>query len=60
MPVVVAKPQSRASESIVEMAYALSGVRQSKNPKSKEPQKGSGLFGRILGNVNEQAEARVE
>lgn len=60
MPVVVAKPQSRASESIVEMAYALSGVRQAKSTKPKEAQKGGGLFGRILGNVNEQAEVRVE
>lgn len=60
MPVVVAKPQSRASESIVEMAFALSGVRQAKAAKPKEPQKGGGLFGRILGNVNEQAEVRVE
>jgi len=60
MPVVVAKPQSRASESIVEMAYALSGVRQTKAAKPKEPAKGGGLFGRILGNVNEQAEVRVE
>jgi pilus assembly protein CpaE len=59
MPVVVAKPQSKASESITEMAYALSGVRQQKAPKSREPQK-SGIFGRILGNVNDQAEARVE
>jgi pilus assembly protein CpaE len=59
MPVVLAKPQSRASESIVEMAYALSGVRAKTAPKSKEPQKG-GLFGRILGNVHEQAEVRVE
>lgn len=59
MPVVLAKPTSRASESIVEMAYALSGVRQKSAPKSKEPQK-SGLFGRILGNVQEQAEVRVE
>jgi pilus assembly protein CpaE len=60
MPVVVAKPQSRASESIVEMAYALSGVRQTKAAKPKEQAKGGGLFGRILGNVNEQAEVRVE
>lgn len=59
MPVVLAKPTSRASESIVEMAYALSGVRAKSAPKSKEPQK-SGLFGRILGNVQEQAEVRVE
>jgi len=60
MPVVLAKPQSRASESIVEMAYALSGVRAGKSNKSKEPQKG-GLFSRILGgNVAEQAEVHVE
>ena len=45
---------------IVEMAYALSGVRQAKTTKAKEPQKGAGLFGRIMGNVNEQAEVRVE
>jgi len=42
------------------MAYALSGVRQTKAAKPKEPAKGGGLFGRILGNVNEQAEVRVE
>ena len=59
MPVVVAKPQSKASESITEMAYALSGVRQQKSQKTKEPQKG-GLFSKILGNVHEQAEVRVE
>jgi len=58
MPVVVAKPQSKASESIIEMAFALSGVRAAKTPKSKEPQKG-GIFSRILGNV-EQAEVTVE
>jgi pilus assembly protein CpaE len=59
MPVVVAKPQSKASESITEMAYAMSGVRQAKTQKTKEPQKG-GLFSKILGNVHEQAEVRVE
>jgi pilus assembly protein CpaE len=59
MPVVVAKPQSKASESITEMAYALSGVRAAKTQKTKEPQKG-GLFSKILGNVHEQAEVRVE
>jgi pilus assembly protein CpaE len=59
MPVVLAKPQSRASESIVEMAFALSGVRQKNAPKAQSPQKG-GLFGRILGGVQEQAEVRVE
>lgn len=59
MPVVLAKPQSRASESIVEMAYALTGVRAAKAPKSKEPQK-SGLFSRMLGQVTDQTEVRVE
>jgi pilus assembly protein CpaE len=59
MPVVVAKPQSKASESIVEMSYAMSGVRAQKTAKPKEQQK-SGIFGKILGNVHEQAEARVE
>lgn len=58
MPVVVAKPQSRASESIIEMAYALSGVRTAKSAKPRETQKG-GLFSRILGGV-EQAEVTVE
>jgi pilus assembly protein CpaE len=55
MPVVVAKPQSKASESLVEMAFALSGVRQqpSQKPKESAPQKSGGFLGRILGNVSE-------
>jgi len=60
MPVVVAKPQSKASESMVEMAYALSGVRQQRSQRAKEPQK-SGLFSRILGSATEEkTEVRVE
>ncbi len=60
MPVVVAKPQSKASESLVEMAYALSGVRQQRSQRAKEPQK-SGLFSRILGSATEEkTEVRVE
>ncbi len=60
MPVVVAKPQSKASESMVEMAYALSGVRQQRGQRAKEPQK-SGLFSRILGSATEEkTEVRVE
>ena len=60
MPVVVAKPQSRASESIVEMTHALSGVRQSQTQRSKEaPQKG-GLLGRFLGAPEEKTEVGVE
>jgi pilus assembly protein CpaE len=59
MPVVVAKPASKASESIVEMAYAVSGVRNSRANKPKETPK-SGLFGRIIGGVQEQAEVGVE
>ena len=60
MPVVVAKPQSKASQSLVEMAYALSGVRQSTPQKPKEAQK-NGLLNRILGSpTEEKTEVRVE
>ncbi len=61
MPVVVAKPQSKAAESVVQMAYALSGVRQQQQQQpSREPQKG-GLLGRILGQVvEEKSEVKVE
>ncbi len=54
MPIVVAKPQSKASESMVEMAYAMSGVRQqpAQRPKESAPQKG-GFLGRILGTATE-------
>lgn len=58
MPVVLAKPQSKASESIVEMSFALSGVRQQKQPPSKDAQKG-GLFSKILG-TQDKAEVSVE
>lgn len=61
MPVVVAKPQSRAAESIVEMAYALSGVSQRKASKQKEAPKSSGGFlTRILGSSDEKTEVSVE
>jgi pilus assembly protein CpaE len=61
MPVVVAKPQSRAAESIVEMAYALSGVSQRKASKQKEAPKSSGGFlTRILGSSEEKTEVSVE
>jgi pilus assembly protein CpaE len=60
MPVVVAKPQSRASESIVEMAQALSGVKQQQPRVVKEvPQKG-GLLSRFLGASEEKTEVGVE
>ncbi|MDO8616504.1 MAG: AAA family ATPase [Dehalococcoidia bacterium] len=60
MPVVVAKPQSRAAESLVEMAYALSGVRQERAQKSKEPQK-NGFLSRFLGTTaDEKTEVTVE
>jgi pilus assembly protein CpaE len=58
MPVVLAKPQSKASESIVEMSFALSGVRQRKQQTPKEAQKG-GLFSKILG-TQDRAEVSVE
>jgi len=61
MPVVVAKPQSKAAESMVQMAFALSGVRQQQQAQpGREPQKG-GLLSRILGQVaEEKSEVKVE
>ncbi len=53
MPVVVTKPSSKASESLMELAYALSGVRQQEDPQT-EKQGGKGLFGRILGPLTEE------
>jgi MinD-like ATPase involved in chromosome partitioning or flagellar assembly len=56
MPVVVAKPQAKAAESLTEMAYALSGVRQQESAaggqRTKDVTKG-GFLSRILGNVTE-------
>ncbi len=61
MPVVVAKPQSKASESVVEMAYALSGVKQQPAQKPKEAPTKNGIFSRILGSAAEdKAELGVE
>ena len=54
MPVVVAKPHSKAADSLVEMAYALSGVRQQQPSRSKESPQKSGLFSRILGGTSEE------
>jgi pilus assembly protein CpaE len=60
MPVVVAKPSSKASESVVEMGYTLSGV-QDQRDNLDQKQGGKGLFGRILGPLSEEkAEAKVE
>ncbi len=62
MPVVLAKPSAKVSESIVQMAYALSGVRQQQG--SGEAVRGSqpkGLFSRIVGQLTEEkAEVKVE
>jgi len=60
MPVVVAKPQSKASESIVEMAQALSGVRQNQQVKPKEVVQKGGLLSRFLGASEEKTEVGVE
>src|SRR3990172_8157214 len=60
MPVVVAKPQCRAAESLTEMAYALSGVKQQQPQPDKAAAKG-GLFGRLLGQITEErSEVKVE
>ncbi len=58
MPIVLAKPQSKASLSMVEMSFALSGVRQQKPPTDKDAPKG-GLFSKILG-TQDRAEVSVE
>ena len=59
MPVVVTKPTSKASESMVALAYALSGVQQKQEQQQK--QGGKGLFSRILGTAtDEQTEVKVE
>jgi len=59
MPVVVAKPTTKAAESLVELAFVLSGVRQQQAP---QPQKQArGLFGKILSPLTEEkAEVKVE
>ena len=60
MPVVVSKPDSKAAASMVEMAFALSGVSQKTASAQKQPPK-TGLLHRILGNVSEETtEVSVE
>jgi pilus assembly protein CpaE len=54
IPLVIAKPQSKAAESLVGMAYALSGVRQQpQDQNGKNPSK-SNLISRILGQKPEE------
>jgi pilus assembly protein CpaE len=61
MPVVVAKPQAKAAESIVEMGFALSGVRQQQAPSKVKESTKSGIFSRILGgSADEKTEVGVE
>jgi pilus assembly protein CpaE len=60
MPVVVTKPNSKAAESLIEMAYALSGVRQQQQ-QQQQKQGTKGLFGRIFGPAaEEKAQVEVE
>jgi pilus assembly protein CpaE len=59
MPVVVAKPTTKAAESLVELAHVLSGVRQQQAPQQQKQAKG--LFGKILSPLTEEkAEVKVE
>ena len=59
MPVVVAKPTTKAAESLVELAFVLSGVRQQPTPQQQKQAKG--LFGKILSPLTEEkAEVKVE
>jgi pilus assembly protein CpaE len=60
MPVVVAKPQSKAAESLIEMAYALSGVKHQQAQKPKEATAKSGFLSRILGGPEEKTGVGVE
>ncbi len=62
MPVVVTKPSARASESLIELAYALSGVREQQQEQQEQQKEGSkGLFGRIFGTpAEEKTEVKVE
>lgn len=60
MPVVVTKPNAKASESLTELAYVLSGVRQQQQ-EQEQKQVTKGLLGRIFGpQAEEKAEAKVE
>ena len=59
MPVVVAKPTTKAAESLVELAFVLSGVRRQQAPQQQKQAKG--LFGKILSPLTEEkAEVKVE
>ena len=58
MPIILAKPQSKASESMVEMSFALSGVRHQKPPPDKDAQKSS-ILSKILG-TQDRTEVSVE
>ena len=61
MPVVVTKPSTKASESLVELAHVLSGVRQQREGQQQQKRDGKGLFGRILGQLTEEkSEVKVE
>lgn len=61
MPVVVTKPSSKAAESLVELAYALSGVRQDQQQPQTERQETKGLLGRLFGaTAAEKEEVKVE
>jgi len=60
MPVVVTKPSTKASESLVELAHVLSGVHQ-REGQQQQKRDGKGLFGRILGQLTEEkSEVKVE
>jgi pilus assembly protein CpaE len=60
MPVVVAKPGAKASESLAEMAFALSGVRRTEGEPATNGGKG-GFLSRLLGQGSEEeSKVRVE
>lgn len=59
LPLVVAKPDAKAAESMKQLAMALSGAKQSAPPKVEKPPV-NGFLARILGWSEEMLEVRTD
>ncbi|MBI1885863.1 MAG: AAA family ATPase [Chloroflexi bacterium] len=57
MPIVVAKPQSKAAAAMTDMAQALAGIRRQQPPSQQKPPSGRGLISRI---INQRSEEKTE
>ena len=60
MPVVVARPQAKAAESLTAMAYALSGIRRQQQASGPRDTAKSGFLSRILGTITEDDRSKRE